>query len=219
MHRSALSVILLKKLYFKSVMHKSAQRFFKKNAEDSGTEDTDLYVTGYTERFKVSYSKWIYDEMSTHMGYIYKNKFNSKYESHPDAITFTKFLLDVGGNNINLERILNTNTISIPDNLLIPSNMPNTPDTLITQIFPNIFFGEIENNSAILTPKNCDCDTINSIAIRRFCEETPIITLYSADTVTNEDGSDNINDNLYPIEFLNSLNVQGFPLHKLELKN
>ena len=42
--------------------------------------------------------------------------------------------------------------------------------------------------------------------------------MYSADTVTNEDGSDNINDNLYPTEFLNSLNVQGFPLHKLELK-
>ena len=42
--------------------------------------------------------------------------------------------------------------------------------------------------------------------------------MYSTDTVTNEDGSDNINDNLYPVEFLNSLNVQGFPLHKLELK-
>ena len=66
------------------------------------------------------------------MGY----KFNSKYESHPDAITFNKFLLDVGGNNINLERILNTNTISIPDNLLIPSNMPNTPDTLFLTYSP-----------------------------------------------------------------------------------
>ena len=100
--------------------------------------------------------------------------------NNPDAITFTKFLLDVGENDINLERILHTNTIRIPDNLLIPTNMPNTPDTLITQIFPNIFSGEIENDSAILTPKNCDCDTINSIAIRRFCKETPIITLYSA---------------------------------------
>ena len=42
--------------------------------------------------------------------------------------------------------------------------------------------------------------------------------MYSADTVSDEDGSNNINDNLYPTEFLNSLNVQGFPLHKLELK-
>ena len=138
--------------------------------------------------------------------------------NNPDAITFTNFSLDVGENNVNLERIINTNTIRIPDNLLIPSHMPNTPDTLISQIFPNIFSGEIENDSAILTPKNCDCDIINSIAIRRFCEETPIITLHSADTVSNEDGSDNLNNNLYPTEFLNSLNVQGFPLHKLELK-
>ena len=45
-------------------------------------------------------------------------------------ITFTKFLLDVGEYNINLERILNTNTIRIPDNLLIPSNMPIIPDTI-----------------------------------------------------------------------------------------
>ena len=100
--------------------------------------------------------------------------------NNPDAITFTKFLLDVGEDNINSDRILNTNTIRITDNLLIPSNMPNTPDTLITQIFPNIVSGQIENDSAILTPKNCDCDTINSIAIRRFCKETPIITLHSA---------------------------------------
>ena len=42
--------------------------------------------------------------------------------------------------------------------------------------------------------------------------------MYSADTVSDEDGSNNINDNLYPTEFLNSLNVQDFPLHKLELK-
>ena len=59
--------------------------------------------------------------------------------NNPDTITFTKFLLDVGENDINLERILHTNTIRIPDNLLIPSNIPNTPNTLITQIFPNIF--------------------------------------------------------------------------------
>ena len=58
--------------------------------------------------------------------------------NNPDASTFTKFLLDAGENNINLERILNTNTIRIPDNLLKPSHIPNTPDTLITQIFPSI---------------------------------------------------------------------------------
>ena len=56
-------------------------------------------------------------------------------------------------------------------------------------------------------------------AIIKYNEETPIVTLYSADVVQNEDGTDNINNNLYPIEFLNSVNVNGLPLHKLELKD
>ena len=62
----------------------------------------------------------------------------------------------------------------------------------------------------------CGPTTLDSSAKLRL-SDLPIITMYSADTVTNEDGSDNINDNLYPIEFLNSLNVQGFPLHSPEL--
>ena len=33
-------------------------------------------------------------------------------KNNPDASTFTKFLLDAGENDINLERILNTNTFS-----------------------------------------------------------------------------------------------------------
>ena len=76
----------------------------------------------------------------------------------------------------------------------------------------------IENDSAILTPKNCDCDVINSIAIRNFSEESTILHLYSADTVKNNDGTNNLSNNLYPTEFLNSINVNGLPLHKLELK-
>ena len=56
------------------------------------------------------------------------------------------------------------------------------------------------------------------MAIRKFSEETPIIHLYSADTVKSDDGSDNLNNNLYPTEFLNLINVNGIPLYKLELK-
>ena len=39
------------------------------------------------------------------------------------------------------------------------------------------------------------------MAIRKFNEESPIISLYSADVVQNEDGTDNMNNNLYPTEF------------------
>ena len=43
--------------------------------------------------------------------------------NNPDAIKFTKLLLDVGKNNINLERIIST--IRIPDSILIPSHVQN----------------------------------------------------------------------------------------------
>ena len=129
--------------------------------------------------------------------------------NNPQSIQFAKFLLDVGENNPTIERIQNTDIIKIPNDLLIHNDLPNTPETLINVIFPNIFSGTIENDSAILTPKNCDCDVINSIAIGKFSEESPIIHLYNADTVKNDDGTDNLS---------NSLNVTGLPLHKLELK-
>ena len=41
-----------------------------------------------------------------------------------------------------------------------------------------------------------DCEIIDAMAITKFNEETPIITLYSADFVQNEDGTDNMNNNL-----------------------
>ena len=141
-----------------------------------------------------------------------------KNGNNSQAITFAKYLLVVGENNNDFERIINTDIMRIPDYLLIDHNLPNIPETLINIIFPTIFSGIIENGSAILTPTNCDCDVINSIAIRKFSEETPIVNLYSADTVKNNDGTDNQNNALYPTEFLNSLNVNGLPLHNLELK-
>ena len=35
------------------------------------------------------------------------------------------------------------------------------------------------------------------------------MNLYSADTEKNDDGTDNLNNNLYPTEFLNSINING----------
>ena len=49
-----------------------------------------------------------------------------------------------------------------------------------------MFFGIVENDSAIPTPKNCDY-VVNSIAITKFSEKTPMINLYSAHTVKNKD--------------------------------
>ena len=136
--------------------------------------------------------------------------------NNPQSIQFAKFLLDVGENNQTIGRIHNTDIIEIPNDLLIHSDLPNTPETLINVIFPNKLSGTIENDFVILTPKNYNCHAINSIAIGKFSEESPIKHLYNADTVKNDDGTDNLSNSLYPTEFL--LNVNGLPLHKLELK-
>ena len=129
--------------------------------------------------------------------------------NNPQSIQFAKFLLNFGENNPTIERIHNTDIIKIPNDLLTHNDLPNTPETLKNVIFPNKFSGTIENDSAILTPKNFNCHVINSIAIGKFSEESPIKHLYNADTVKNDDGTDNLS---------NSLNVTGLPLHKLELK-
>ena len=131
--------------------------------------------------------------------------------NNPQSIQFAKFLLYFGENNPTIKRIHNTDIIKIPNDLLMHNDLPNTPETLINAIFPNKFSGTIENDS------NCDSDVINSIAIGQFSEETPIIHLYNADTVKNDDGTDSLSNSLYLTEFLYSINVNGLPLHKLEL--
>lgn len=68
-----------------------------------------------------------------------------------------------------MERLLNTTTIRIPDNLLMPKKSSKTPETLINVVFPNIFSGVIEINSAILTRKNSDRNEINSIT--NYCTQ------------------------------------------------
>ena len=55
------------------------------------------------------------------------------------SIQFAKLLLDVGENNPTIGRIHNTDLIKIPNDLLIHNDLPNTPETLITVIFQNIF--------------------------------------------------------------------------------
>ena len=108
-------------------------------------------------------------------------------------------------NGQNLDEIPNTELIRIPDSLLTPPESPETPQTLIDIVLPYIFSGIFPDDSAILAPENIDCDIINSIAIRKLNEETEMTTLNSV--VKNEDGMENMNNNLYRTEFLNSLAV------------
>jgi hypothetical protein len=84
---------------------------------------------------------------------------------------------------------------------------------LINNIYPNIGEQLLPEESAILTPKNSEVEDINFKALEKFRGE--VISLLSADTVLN---NENMPDPLYPIEFINSININGIPLHHLKVK-
>nr|GEV01844.1 hypothetical protein [Tanacetum cinerariifolium] len=69
---------------------------------------------------------------------------------------------------------------------------------------------------AILTSRNDDADTINEFMFKQLPGES--MTYNSANEVCMA-STDNIDQNqLYPVEFLNSLNFPGMPPHELHLK-
>ncbi|GJY85782.1 ATP-dependent DNA helicase PIF1-like protein [Tanacetum coccineum] len=69
---------------------------------------------------------------------------------------------------------------------------------------------------AILTPRNDDADAINEFMFKQLSGKS--VTYNSADEVCIA-STDNIDQHqLYPVEFLNSLNFPGMPPHELHLK-
>ena len=68
----------------------------------------------------------------------------------------------------------------------------------------------------ILSARNDDVSTINSIALSVFPGET-IVSL-AADKLSTDDENDPSINNRYPNEYLNSLDPSGLPRFKLELK-
>ena len=65
-------------------------------------------------------------------------------------------------------------------------------------------------NGCVLAARNDDVDEINDIALEGF--PGPVFEVFSADSA--KEGQ----EHLYPVEFLNTIQPNGFPLHKLRLK-
>ncbi|GKD88371.1 ATP-dependent DNA helicase PIF1-like protein [Tanacetum coccineum] len=122
------------------------------------------------------------------------------------------FLLRVGNGD---EELVDENYIRIPDDMTIPYNdMARSKEELINAIFPSL---QVNGNSSdyiisreILSTKNEHVDELNEKLIDRFRGDEKIY--YSFDAAQDD------KNNLYPMEFLNSLNVSGLPPHVLRLK-
>ncbi|XP_024990537.1 uncharacterized protein LOC112524821 [Cynara cardunculus var. scolymus] len=125
---------------------------------------------------------------------------------------FLDFLLRVGDGD---EESVDGNFIRIPDDMAIPyTNKNESKDVLIDAIFPSLQTCETASDyiisRAILTTKNEHVDEINDQLIERFCGEEKIY--YSFDEAEDD------KNNLYPMEFLNSLTVSGLTPHYIRLK-
>ncbi len=96
--------------------------------------------------------------------------------------------------------------------------MQNTADedlrNLLRWCYPSIDQEHINqeeiSSRAIVAPLNEDVNRLNNIALDMMIGD--MITLKSADTVEENEGL------LLPLEFINSLDVPGMPLHELQLK-
>ncbi|KAL7609961.1 hypothetical protein Lser_V15G13505 [Lactuca serriola] len=125
---------------------------------------------------------------------------------------FSDFLLRIGDG---VEDTVHRNFIRIPDDMVIPfTKKEKSLHALIDAIFPSFEINRSEPDyiisHAILSTRNDSVDEINDYLIGRFHGEEQIY--YSFDEAV-----DDIN-NFYPVVFLNTLSVSGFPPHYLRLK-
>jgi hypothetical protein len=132
---------------------------------------------------------------------------NRRLDNSPESQAFAAWLLKVGGGS----DLAADKTIKLPPAMRLPENsIECLIDTLYLDIHqgnkPDHFFLE----RTILSSKNDTVDQLNQTILDRFPgEETMVV---GADKVTGD------NSNLYPVEFLNSLNMSGLPLACIPLK-
>lgn len=128
---------------------------------------------------------------------------------------FAQWLLDVGHGRRNVTNA--DTTITLPQNMRCGDNTEH----LINAVYPGIGVLDTSDNNdeyflerTILTGRNDDMEEMNKQILDRIPGESRIYR--SADSVQTEQGVDGTYN--YPTEYLNSINVSGMPLHRLELK-
>ena len=129
-----------------------------------------------------------------------------------EKIEFSKFILRVGEGKEKTYPEIGTDMIKLPNDICVP--LTNTTD-LINKVYED-FGKNYQNidylmNRGILVTTNKLADQINQDVLSLLSTEEK--TYFSADIIVNENEPD-----LYPTEFLNSLNFSGIPPHKLTLK-
>ncbi|XP_039690573.1 uncharacterized protein [Medicago truncatula] len=143
-------------------------------------------------------------------------------KEHDVIREFNKWLLQLGDGNIQAQSRRGEDFASwttIPDQYLIPpmgDPLKQIVDNTYPELKSHLWDEEYFRERAILTPLNETVDEINNYIVQFTDGETK--QYRSSDEIDKT--TDNISDQelMYPVEFLNSLNINGFPRHCLELK-
>jgi hypothetical protein len=109
--------------------------------------------------------------------------------------------------------------VTIPDDLLIRTNGSKIAALVFdvyTDFIANYKNPEYLATRAIVYPNNQTVDEINDYIIKMLPGDS--VQCLSCDTISKSSEHMPDFDVLYPTEFLNSINVNNFPIHKLVLK-
>lgn len=138
---------------------------------------------------------------------------NASAEEIKKLDDFSKFLQNVGDGKLKTFPELGQDVVQLPEPIVSQSS---TIGKFIDEIYPELETkcSDVDYicSRAILAPLNSDVDAINDLAMSKF-PGRDTRTFLSADTLGDAD-----DPNLYPPEFLNTLNPSDLPPHKLQLK-
>jgi hypothetical protein len=143
-------------------------------------------------------------------------------EGRKDLADFSKWMLDIGeGNNeaTTKEGESESSWIKISEQFLLRPDGDKI-SCMVNAIYTDLQSKYMDNTylreRAILTPTNDMVDKINNYIVSLIldCEKEYL----SSDSILKGPDSHDSFDLLYPVEFLNSLNGNNIPQHKLSLK-
>ena len=130
---------------------------------------------------------------------------------------FVDFLLQVGEGKVPTHDDIGDDIIRLPDDIILDNE---NLDKLISEVFNDINTNYQDSNyikqRVILSTLNSIVEEINQQILKKLPGDTEDeYDYYSADSVENED---EVNSNLYPLEFLNELTPSGMLSYHLILK-
>lgn len=135
---------------------------------------------------------------------------------------FAKWILMIGNGEISdipFEDDYDTSLIKIPPDLLLDANS-NPIASIVSSVYPCINNHRLDSvyfqERAIVTPKNSTVSMINDFILDMLPENKHVYL--SCDSVSTSSTDAENADLLYPVEFVNQLEFNGVPSHKLSLQ-